>query len=538
MCGFRSNSGFLALGYARRCPGVRARDSQGIPTVRPVHMSLPTPPPSPGTAETGPSSNTPERDVPVPVVTARSRKKRADKVRKQARPSNTKALEFGPNGSDAIDKAIEERMSAMDVPTGNSAEDRKKRRRIRNCISAQLHRERKRAYLESLEKKIKNQDAEISALRARVEYLEAENASLRSGTESGDACTNWSPEEFELAEDSSCAPGIIEHIKSSDLSCFDSFPTSNIELAMDAEVENLDQLGVFADEVLSGLDVDSIEPPLIDDEYEVAAKLESRRPKKKRKRGSTGRVGGAALVAVAVFCLLGVSMIQQPTLNVGVGSHHASSVSRTRHLLSVRNSSGGDTAYTRATSVQSIDSEGKALAMWGDILRLHKNRSESTPAPPLEVLFSKLENMKVKSPDAGPSNLRGMNRALVPYGIQQQANKGAISEALKSLSVLRQGVYNQKAVSELRKASNTSMILCPRVYGVLNESSPSTTASHEKIMLVLPSSALEMHSPDEGKKSDRGWDGKWIEVDALVTGVRPLLIDPPSVSGVVSAPTS
>lgn len=476
--------------------------------------------------------------MPVQVATARSRKKRVDKVRKQARPSNSKALEFGPNGSDAIDKAIEERMSAMDVPTGNSAEDRKKRRRIRNCISAQLHRERKRAYLESLEKKIKNQDAEISALRARVEYLEAENSSLRSGTESGDACTNWSSEGFELSEDSSCAPGVIEHIKSSDLSCFDSFPTSNIELAMDAEVKELDQLGMFADEVLSGLDVDSIDPPLMDDEYEVAAKLESRRPKKKRKRGSTGRVGGAALVAVAVFCLLGVSMIQQPTLNVGVGSHHASSVSRTRHLLSVRNSSGGDTAYTGATSVQSIDSEGKALAMWSDILRLHKNRSEITPAPPLEVLFSKLENLNAKSPDAGPSNLRGMNRALVPYGIQQRANKGAISEALKSLSVLRQGVYNQKAVSELPKASNTSMILCPRVYGVLNESLPSTTAAHDKIMLVLPSSALGIHGSDEGKKSDRGWDGKWIEVDALVTGVRPLLIDHPSVSGVVSAPSS
>merc|ERR1711871_386336 len=108
---------------------------------------------------------------------------------------------------------------------GNSAEDRKKRRRIRNCISAQLHRERKRAYLESLEKKIKEQDAEIKTLRSRVEDLEAENKSLRNGTERKNTivCNKRGSEEFELAQESSCMPGMIEHINASDLSCFDTF---------------------------------------------------------------------------------------------------------------------------------------------------------------------------------------------------------------------------------------------------------------------------------------------------------------------------
>jgi len=70
---------------------------------------------------------------------------------------------------------------------------------------------------------------------------------------------------------------------------------------------------------------------------------------------------------------------------------------------------------------------------------------------------------------------------------------------------------------------------------MLNKSSPSASANQDKIMLVLPSSALEFSGDDEAKKSTRGWDGKWIEVDALVTGVRPLVLDHPSVSGVVSS---
>jgi len=494
-------------------------------------------PHSPGTAETGSSSNTPERDVPVPVVNMTARKNRTGKVRKQSKPSNTKALEFGPNGSDAIDRAIEERMSAMDVPTGNSAEDRKKRRRIRNCISAQLHRERKRAYLESLEKKIKEQDSEIKTLRSRVEDLEAENKSLRNGTERKNTivCNKRGSEEFELAQESSCMPGMIEHINASDLSCFDTFPTPSIEYSMDAEMKKMEQLDVFADEMLSGLDVDSVDPPLVDEDYEIAAKLEPR--PKKRKRGNSSRVGGLTLVALTVCCMLGLSMIAQPTLNGdGVGSQRNPLPQRTRHLLSLENISGTQSEFTESKGVDLVDPESRALAMWGDILRLHKNRSESMPAATLEVLFSKLENLKVnKSPDVGPSKLRGMNRALVPYGIKQHANKGAISEALKSLSVLRQGVYNQRAISELPKASNTSMILCPRVYGMLNKSSSSASANQDKIMLVLPSSALEFSGDDEAKKSNRGWDGKWIEVDALVTGVRPLVIDHPSVSGVISS---
>merc|ERR1711968_231684 len=66
-----------------------------------------------------------------------------------------------------------------DVPTGNSKEDRKKRRLIRNRVSAQLHRERKKKYISSLENKVKEQCDQLGRMRAVIESLTVENQKLR-----------------------------------------------------------------------------------------------------------------------------------------------------------------------------------------------------------------------------------------------------------------------------------------------------------------------------------------------------------------------
>lgn len=71
-------------------------------------------------------------------------------------------------------------------PEEETKEDKKQRRLIRNRMSAQLHRERKKAYVDHLEGLVRDREAEIASLRAEMEALKEENASLRAArTESG-----------------------------------------------------------------------------------------------------------------------------------------------------------------------------------------------------------------------------------------------------------------------------------------------------------------------------------------------------------------
>lgn len=66
-----------------------------------------------------------------------------------------------------------------DKPPLDEKELKKQRRLIRNRLSAQLHRERKRKLIESLEEQLRERDAEIADLRARERQLTLENAALR-----------------------------------------------------------------------------------------------------------------------------------------------------------------------------------------------------------------------------------------------------------------------------------------------------------------------------------------------------------------------
>jgi Basic region leucine zipper len=57
--------------------------------------------------------------------------------------------------------------------------ERKERRRIRNRVSAQLHRERQRQHVDGLEQQVIVKDAELAALRAQIAGLTAANAALQ-----------------------------------------------------------------------------------------------------------------------------------------------------------------------------------------------------------------------------------------------------------------------------------------------------------------------------------------------------------------------
>ncbi|KAJ8614548.1 hypothetical protein CTAYLR_000859 [Chrysophaeum taylorii] len=73
-----------------------------------------------------------------------------------------------------------QQQSPQEEMKAESKEDKKQRRLIRNRMSAQLHRERKKAYVDHLEGLVRERDDEIEKLKAQVQTLRDENAGLRS----------------------------------------------------------------------------------------------------------------------------------------------------------------------------------------------------------------------------------------------------------------------------------------------------------------------------------------------------------------------
>jgi len=62
-------------------------------------------------------------------------------------------------------------INGVPLPMGNDAESRRQRRLIRNRMSAQLHRERKREAIENYQKQVEERDQEIEELRSEVEEV-------------------------------------------------------------------------------------------------------------------------------------------------------------------------------------------------------------------------------------------------------------------------------------------------------------------------------------------------------------------------------
>ncbi|RHY00077.1 hypothetical protein DYB36_013422 [Aphanomyces astaci] len=73
-------------------------------------------------------------------------------------------------------KEMERQLLSLDP---DSKEAKKKRRLIRNRMSAQLHRERKKAYVVQLEEQLQAKDDEMQALKAQLDALKAENSRLK-----------------------------------------------------------------------------------------------------------------------------------------------------------------------------------------------------------------------------------------------------------------------------------------------------------------------------------------------------------------------
>jgi hypothetical protein len=108
-------------------------------------------------------------------------------------PSNKKGKRKKRNpDADLIAQTTEETLQMMDIDP-ESAEGKKQRRRIRNRMSAQLHRERKKEYIETLENYIRQKDGHIARLEQHIRGLEGDQHSqvLATGTGTGSsACTD------------------------------------------------------------------------------------------------------------------------------------------------------------------------------------------------------------------------------------------------------------------------------------------------------------------------------------------------------------
>jgi len=77
-----------------------------------------------------------------------------------------------PGGATATEDEIDAAMRQQkDLPIGNTKEERKKRRLVRNRVSAQLHRERKKKYISALETKVKEQNEQLLHLGKIIQTM-------------------------------------------------------------------------------------------------------------------------------------------------------------------------------------------------------------------------------------------------------------------------------------------------------------------------------------------------------------------------------
>lgn len=89
----------------------------------------------------------------------------------------SKKRKFNPD-AEVIAAVTEEALKELDLDP-NSQDAKKKRRQIRNRLSAQFHRDRKNAYIKQLEETVQQKDLTIGSLNLKVVQLEGENVLLK-----------------------------------------------------------------------------------------------------------------------------------------------------------------------------------------------------------------------------------------------------------------------------------------------------------------------------------------------------------------------
>lgn len=122
-----------------------------------------------------------KRDVVVPTTTTGSTRRRSKKTAAIFTPPAPRATARGRRkaASDDVDSKLRDMEEQLKNLDPNSKEAKKQRRLIRNRMSAQLHRERKKMYVDQLEGELYHRDLEISRLRGELATLRDDNTRLK-----------------------------------------------------------------------------------------------------------------------------------------------------------------------------------------------------------------------------------------------------------------------------------------------------------------------------------------------------------------------
>jgi len=114
----------------------------------------------------------------TPNTPEKKKKKTGAPKQRCYKKRRTEGLEGFLASGPTIDEAIAAGLIPP-LPIGESKEVRKERRLIRNRVSAQLHRERKKLYVENLESRVQEQASDIFTLEQTVRQLQRQNTQLR-----------------------------------------------------------------------------------------------------------------------------------------------------------------------------------------------------------------------------------------------------------------------------------------------------------------------------------------------------------------------
>ncbi|KAL3672744.1 hypothetical protein V7S43_002036 [Phytophthora oleae] len=142
------------------------------PWIRPAYhpAARPEPPAS------GPDPGKAQRTA---RVNARRDKRKPLEAADTTHISASKKLKIGPT----LYPSGEERLCAMEAQLDNlnpdSKEAKRKRRLIRNRMSAQLHRERKKTYVGELEDQLQAKERELKALQDKITTMAVESKHLK-----------------------------------------------------------------------------------------------------------------------------------------------------------------------------------------------------------------------------------------------------------------------------------------------------------------------------------------------------------------------
>lgn len=419
-------------------------------------------------------------------------------------------------------------MATENVPTGNSKEDRKKRRLIRNRVSAQLHRERKKKYISSLENKVKEQVEQLQRMRVVIDSLTRENQKLlqisaknqcASCASSGsDSSLPYSPSMSEGTDDD------VEEEKDEVL----TFP-KGMALKRNPSMESVEDMGDvmdYADTLFDGVDLTDEGTAVPDFDLGLWPEvgdidgLGTPTGAKQNKRKFAFLFGVFFMTA-----LFGTSFMQSsshPVLMIDQArvppvaepNHAVSPSSRRRRLLSIP-------PQTRPSPVQENGGNGRKLfALWQKIMQDAKPLRNGTCSPQdVKQLVYHLENISSKvepRPAVGMSSAPRLRATL------------AAEKADTSMVAYNHGANIRRINLPEQAGNNGSFLLCPKPYGSMAHQ-PKGAAQHEEMDVLMFDDVkvnrdlvLFMPSTSVGVKQAPGssWDGQWVQVNAVVKNIR------------------